>query len=58
MLTADLSAVTDELNLTDADFVRFHQQEREYLDGLKQPPLKDQLSIRYIEVLDELTERQ
>ncbi|KAJ8584888.1 hypothetical protein M405DRAFT_853850 [Rhizopogon salebrosus TDB-379] len=33
-------------------------QEREYLDGLKQPSLKNQLSIRYVEVLNELVERQ
>ncbi|KAG2108918.1 uncharacterized protein F5147DRAFT_745618 [Suillus discolor] len=57
-LTAELSAIKDALNLTDADFTRFHAQERKYLDELKQTPVKDHLSIRYIGVLDELTEHQ
>ncbi|KAG1884167.1 hypothetical protein F4604DRAFT_1920018 [Suillus subluteus] len=52
----ELSAIKDALNLTDTDFIRFHAQEREYLDGLKETPVKDYLSIRYINVLDELGE--
>ncbi|KAG2065845.1 hypothetical protein BDR04DRAFT_1031786 [Suillus decipiens] len=56
-LTAELSAIKDALNLTDTDFICFHAQECEYLDGLKQTPVKDYLSICYINVLDELDER-
>lgn len=42
----------------DADFARFHSEERTYLDGLKNLPPKDLLQIRYVEVLDELAERR
>ncbi|KAG1749166.1 uncharacterized protein EDB91DRAFT_1235645 [Suillus paluster] len=56
-LTAELSAIQETLNLTNADFVRFHVQEHEYLDGLKQAPVKDHLSVRYVNVLDKLAER-
>ncbi|KAG1893995.1 uncharacterized protein F5891DRAFT_1131069 [Suillus fuscotomentosus] len=56
-LTAELSVIWETLNLTDADFIRFHAQEREYLDGLKQAPVKDLVSIRYVNVLDKLAER-
>ncbi|KAG2086292.1 hypothetical protein BD769DRAFT_1632632 [Suillus cothurnatus] len=52
----ELSTIKDALNLTDTDFIRFHAQEHEYLDGLKQTPVKDYLSIHYINVLDELDE--
>lgn len=57
-LTAELSAIKDALNLTDTDFTHFHAQECKYLDELKQTLVKDHLSICYISVLDELTERQ
>ncbi|KAG2738192.1 hypothetical protein P692DRAFT_201731657, partial [Suillus brevipes Sb2] len=58
MLMAELLAIQETLNLTDADFVRVHTQERKYLDGLKQAPVKDHLSIQYINVFDELAEHQ
>ncbi|KAG1795023.1 uncharacterized protein HD556DRAFT_1431731 [Suillus plorans] len=44
-LTAELSVIWETLNLTDADFIRFHAQEREYLDGLKQAPVKDLVHV-------------
>ncbi|KAG1758477.1 hypothetical protein EDD22DRAFT_783884, partial [Suillus occidentalis] len=37
-LTTELSALEGVLDLTDADFIRFHEQECSYLDGLKEPP--------------------
>ena len=58
MLTAELAAIKAELSLTDDVFLQFLEDERDYLNGLKQPLLRDQLSIRYVEVLDELAERQ
>lgn len=53
-LTTELSALEGVLNLTDVDFIHFHEQERSYLDGLKEPPVKDQISVRYIQSLDEV----
>ena len=46
------------LCLTDEDFYCFVTEERAYLHSIRQPPLRDQLSIRYIQVLDELEERK
>jgi hypothetical protein len=57
-LTAELTALKGVLNLSDTDFLHFHEQERSYLDGLKELPPKDQVSIRYIQALDEVAERQ
>ncbi|KAG2152785.1 hypothetical protein DEU56DRAFT_868810 [Suillus clintonianus] len=57
-LTAELTAIKAELFLTDEDFPRFLDEERNYLDRLKLPPIWDQLCIRYVEVLDELAERR
>ncbi|KAG1765192.1 hypothetical protein EV702DRAFT_981674 [Suillus placidus] len=58
MLTVELSAIKAELNITDDDFPQYLLQERAYLDSLKQPPARDKISIRYVEVLDELDERR
>ncbi|KAG2365334.1 hypothetical protein BDR07DRAFT_1449848 [Suillus spraguei] len=57
-LTTELLVIQETLNLADTDFICFHAQEHEYLDGLKQAPVKDLLSIRYVVVLDELAECQ
>ncbi|KAG1848223.1 hypothetical protein F4604DRAFT_1594025 [Suillus subluteus] len=57
-LTAELSAIEGILDLTDADFIHFHEQECLYLDGLKEPPVKDRISVRYVQSLDEVAERQ
>jgi hypothetical protein len=53
-LTAELTTLKGVLNLSDIDFLHFHEQERPYLDGLKELPLKDQVSIQYIQALDEV----
>ncbi|KAG1770136.1 hypothetical protein EV702DRAFT_978293 [Suillus placidus] len=58
MLTAELDTIKRELGLSDGDFPGFFAEERIYLDTLKHPPPRDQLCIRYVEVLDELTERR
>ncbi|KAG0699233.1 hypothetical protein DFH29DRAFT_983620 [Suillus ampliporus] len=42
-LTSELSSLEGVLNLTHADFVHFHKEECSYLDGLKEPPVKDRL---------------
>jgi hypothetical protein len=55
-LTAELTIIKAELSLTDDAFPQFLKEEHAYLDGLKQPPVRDQLCIRYVEVLDELAE--
>ncbi|KAF9231997.1 hypothetical protein BU15DRAFT_55518 [Melanogaster broomeanus] len=55
-LRTELNALKALLGLTDEDFLRFQDEERKYLDSLKQPPLSDHLSIRYIEILDEVAE--
>ncbi|KAG1748016.1 hypothetical protein EDD22DRAFT_736761, partial [Suillus occidentalis] len=57
-LTAELTAIQEALNLTDTDFIHYHAQECKYLEGLKQTPVKDHLSIYYIGVLDELAKCQ
>ncbi|KAG2741541.1 hypothetical protein P692DRAFT_20880086 [Suillus brevipes Sb2] len=57
-LTAELTAIKAELNILDEDFPRYLQEERTYLDSLKQPPARDQICIRYVEALDELAERR
>ncbi|KAG1723087.1 hypothetical protein EDD22DRAFT_982950 [Suillus occidentalis] len=56
-LTAELAVIKAELSLTDDDLVQFLKDEREYLDRLKLPPVRDQLCIPYVEVLDELTQQ-
>ncbi|KAG2055886.1 hypothetical protein BDR06DRAFT_981630 [Suillus hirtellus] len=53
-----LETIKAELRLSDNNFPGFFDQEHIYLDGLKQPAPQDQLSIRYVEVLDELAERR
>ncbi|KAG2147965.1 hypothetical protein DEU56DRAFT_753229 [Suillus clintonianus] len=58
LLTAELETIKAELHLSDNDFLRFFDQEHIYLDSLKQPALPDQLSICYVEVLDELAEQR
>lgn len=58
MLTAELKVLQSVLGITDDDFRRFHEEERRHLDNLKQPPLQDQLRIRYVSVLDELVARK
>ncbi|KAG1764381.1 hypothetical protein EV702DRAFT_982084 [Suillus placidus] len=57
-LTTELTVVKHELQLTDDDFVRFLKEEQNYLDNLKQTPAEDHTHIRYVETLDELTERR
>ncbi|KIJ57433.1 hypothetical protein HYDPIDRAFT_178172 [Hydnomerulius pinastri MD-312] len=54
VLTAELKVLQTELDISDDDFGRFHEQERQHLDGLKQPSPLDQLRIRYVSALDEL----
>ncbi|KIK32737.1 hypothetical protein CY34DRAFT_46082, partial [Suillus luteus UH-Slu-Lm8-n1] len=53
-LTVELSVIKAELGITDHDFSQFILQERAYLESLKQPPVRDQICIRYVEALDEL----
>ncbi|KAG2140768.1 hypothetical protein BD769DRAFT_1626225 [Suillus cothurnatus] len=57
-LTVELSTIKSELNITDDDFLRYFEQERTYLHSLKEPPARDQICIRYVEALDELTEQR
>ncbi|KAG2122419.1 hypothetical protein BD769DRAFT_1629231 [Suillus cothurnatus] len=42
-LSAELATLQSVLNISNTDFLHFHEQEHSYLDGLKEPPLKDQL---------------
>ncbi|KAI6011365.1 hypothetical protein BKA83DRAFT_4467060 [Pisolithus microcarpus] len=53
-LASELDVIKKEYNLIDDDFVRFHADERSYLENLKQPAVRDQLLIRYVQILDEL----
>ncbi|KAG1781180.1 hypothetical protein EV702DRAFT_963120, partial [Suillus placidus] len=55
-LQAELSIIKCELNLDDTDFVKFYNEEKLYLYCLKmkEPPIRDRLCIRYVEVLDDL----
>ncbi|KAG0698743.1 hypothetical protein DFH29DRAFT_983794 [Suillus ampliporus] len=40
----ELSVIKDQLNLDDADFVKFYAKEKLYLEQLKEPPIRDCLS--------------
>jgi hypothetical protein len=40
-LSAELSAIKEALNLTDANFSQFHVDERSYLESLTEQPLSD-----------------
>ncbi|KIK13833.1 hypothetical protein PISMIDRAFT_118100 [Pisolithus microcarpus 441] len=53
-LASELDVIKKEYNLIDNDFVRFHADERSYLENLKQPAVCDQLLICYVQILDEL----
>lgn len=57
-LTAELTIIKAELQLTDDDFPRFLREESAYLECLKELPVRDNLCIRYVEVLGELAERR
>ena len=57
-LKEELGDLRSQLNLTDEDFQRFHAEERAYLELSKQPPIRDQLCIKYVQVLDELETRK
>ena len=57
-LTAELAAIKAELYLTDEDLSQILKDKHDYLDGLKLPPVRDQLCIHYVEVLDELAQWQ
>ncbi|KAG2112534.1 uncharacterized protein F5147DRAFT_744450 [Suillus discolor] len=57
-LTVELATIKAELCLTDEDLSQFLKDECDYLDGLKLPPVRDQLCIRYVEVLDELAQQR
>ncbi|KAG1862692.1 hypothetical protein F4604DRAFT_1882297 [Suillus subluteus] len=57
-LTVELSVIKAELGIVDDNFSWYILQEHAYLDSLKQPPARDQISIRYVEALDELAERK
>ncbi|KAG2149219.1 hypothetical protein DEU56DRAFT_869443 [Suillus clintonianus] len=50
LLTAELETIKAELRLSDNNFPRFFDQEHIYLDSLKRPAPRDQLSIHYVEV--------
>ena len=53
-LTSELDIIKKQYNLTDDDFVQFHADEHNYLENLKQPAIRDQLLIHYVQILDEL----
>ena len=57
-LKEELRDLRSQLNLTDEDFQRFHTEEHAYLELSKQPPIQDQLCIKYVQVLDELETRK
>ena len=57
-LSAELAVLKSNLQLTDNDLLCFYHEERVYLKSLRQPPLKDQLSIHYVRALDELEEQR
>ncbi|KAG2140551.1 hypothetical protein DEU56DRAFT_870908 [Suillus clintonianus] len=50
-LTVELTIIKAELQLTDDDFPRFLHEECNYLESLKELPVKDNLCIRYVEEL-------
>jgi len=44
------------LRLTDSDFEQFFEEERKYLDNLKQMPKTDEMKIKYIHALNEMAQ--
>ncbi|KAG1751747.1 hypothetical protein EDB19DRAFT_1903707 [Suillus lakei] len=57
-LTGELSSLEGVLNLTHTDFIHFHKEECSYLDGLKEPHVKDCVSVQYVQALDEFVIHQ
>ncbi|KAG1723963.1 hypothetical protein EDB19DRAFT_1897990 [Suillus lakei] len=53
LLTAELETIKAKLHLSNNNFLGFFDQECVYLDSLKQPAPRDQLSIHYVVVLAE-----
>ena len=57
-LSSELAILKTTLDLSDDDFPRFVAEERAYLSSLKQPPARDVLQIRYVQVLGDLEEKK
>ncbi|KAI5987210.1 hypothetical protein EDD15DRAFT_2173236 [Pisolithus albus] len=57
-LTSELEILKGALHLTDDDFPRFLSEERAYLNTVHQSPPREQMTIRYVQVLDELEQRK
>lgn len=49
-----LRQIKDLKGVGDRDFLKWHAEEVEYLDGLSHEPESDTLTTAYVEVLDEL----
>ncbi|KAG8217192.1 hypothetical protein J3R82DRAFT_5274 [Butyriboletus roseoflavus] len=56
-LTAELNVLKMEFDITDGTFEKFHEQEQHYLGSLKELPVRNNLHIRYVHVLDELADK-
>jgi hypothetical protein len=50
-LEAELSAIKQELQVTDDDFTRHFGEEKQYLDNLVQPPIIEEVKINYVRAL-------
>lgn len=57
-LSSELAVLKAKLSLTDDDFLSFLADEHAYLVSLKRPPERDEIKIRYVQVIDELEERR
>jgi Kyakuja-Dileera-Zisupton transposase len=57
-LTPDVQKLQESLGIVDGEFERYIEQERKYLEGLKEEPLEYRLQFRYVDALDDLAQRQ
>ncbi|KAI6008063.1 hypothetical protein EDC04DRAFT_2582220, partial [Pisolithus marmoratus] len=57
-LTSELEILKDSLHLTNNDFPWFLSEEHAYLNTVHQSPPREQMTICYVQVLDELEQRK
>lgn len=55
-LSSELVILKPALHINDDNFSHFLSDEFTYLNSVQQPPWREQISIRYVQVLDELEE--
>ncbi|KAG6377656.1 hypothetical protein JVT61DRAFT_14421 [Boletus reticuloceps] len=57
-LSSELAILKPTLRLSDKDFLHFLSDKFTYLNSVQQPPQHEEVSIQYVQVLDELEEQR